>query len=100
MPEITALSDLTKTPGADVFERREPRTVRLHLDADQHIPPHRHPGTNVVLHVLEGRLELTLDDDTYELGAGELIRFSGDRDVSPHALDDSVAILVFAPVVA
>jgi quercetin dioxygenase-like cupin family protein len=97
MPEVTTLAELEETPHAEVFDRREPRTVRLSLDADERVPPHTHPGTNVVLHLLDGRLEVSLDDEVHELSAGDLVRFSGEREVSPHALDPSVAVVVFAP---
>jgi len=92
--ELTALSTLSEAPHAEVFE---PRTVRLQLAAGESVPPHTHPGTDVVLHLLSGRLELTLDDETYAVEAGELVQFSGDREVSPHALADSTAVIVFAP---
>lgn len=100
MPEITDVDDLTKTPHAEVFEARRPRTVRLRLDADERIPPHTHPGTNVVLHLLSGRLELSLDGETYDVGPGELVRFSGEREISPRALEPSTAVAVFAPAEA
>jgi quercetin dioxygenase-like cupin family protein len=97
MPERTTLSDLDDRPHAEVFETRQPRTVRLALDAGERVPQHTHEGTNVILHLLDGRLELTLDDETYALDAGELIRFSGDRAVSPYAVESSRAVVVFAP---
>lgn len=97
MPEITPLDELDETPHAEVFERREPRTVRLRLDADQRVPEHTHPGTNVVLHLLSGRLQLTLGDEVYEVEPGQLVRFSGDQQVSPYAVEPSTAVVVFAP---
>ena len=97
MPERTTLADLEDRPHAEVFETRRPRTVRLSLDADEHVPRHTHEGTNVVLHLLTGRLELTLDDETHTLDAGDLIRFSGEREVSPYAVEPSTAVVVFAP---
>lgn len=97
MAELTALDDLTETPHAEVFDRAEPRTVRLQLDADDRIPGHEHPGTDVVLHLLSGRVELTLGEDTHDLTPGDLIRFAGDQEISPYAVEDSTAVLVFAP---
>lgn len=97
MPEITDLDDLTKTPHAEVFDKRQPRTVRLQLDADQRVPPHRHPGTDIVLYLVSGRLELALDDETYDVTPGDAVRFSGDREIAPLALEPSTAIVVFAP---
>ena len=98
MPKITTLDDLEKTPHAEVFDHGSPRTVRLQLEAGQHIPLHQHPGTTIVLYLLASETELSLDDDTYSLASGDLIRFSGERAISPHAGEDSTAIVVFAPV--
>jgi quercetin dioxygenase-like cupin family protein len=97
MPERTTLAALDDHPHAEVFETRRPRTVRLELDAGEDIPRHTHAGTNVVFHLLTGRLNLTLDDETYALNAGEVIRFDGSREVSPAAVKDSTALIVFAP---
>lgn len=97
MVEVTTLDDLETTPHAEVFEHGHPRTVRLQLEADGRVPPHRHPDTDVVLHLLSGRLELTLDGESYELAPGHLVRFSGDREVSPRAVEPSTAIVFFAP---
>lgn len=97
MPEHSTISELRETPHAEVFETREPRTVRLELDAGEGVPAHTHPGTNIVLHLLSGELELSLDDERYEVEPGELVRFSGEREVEPRAVEHSIAIIVFAP---
>ena len=97
MPEITAIDDLTQTPHAEVFTQRDPRAVRLDVDAGDEVPPHTHPGTNVVLHLLDGRLDLSLDDETSELVPGDVARFSGEREISPRAVEASTALVVFAP---
>jgi|GEM_PF-436480 len=96
-PEITCLDSLEKTPHAEVFDHDMPRTVRLKLDAGQQMPPHRHPGTDIVLHLLTGKLDLVLDEDTYALTPGDLIRFGGEREISPCAIEDSIAVVVFTP---
>ena len=96
MAEITSLDDLTGSPHAEVFSDA-PRTVRLSLDAGESVPEHRHPDTDVLIHVLSGVIELGLDDETHQLEAGDLIRFDGDRTVSPYAVEESTAVVVFAP---
>lgn len=98
MAEITTLDELTKTPHAEIFEDHRPRSVRLQLDAGEHVPEHTHPGTNIVLHLVSGHLELSLDDETYEVDPGQLVQFSGEREISPHATEPSTAVVVFAPV--
>lgn len=100
MPEHIDLDTLEHTPHAEVFETRRPRTVRLSLDEDERVPSHSHPGAYVVLVCLSGHLELSLDGEVHQVGANEVIRFSGERDVSPVAVEDSSAIIVFAPAVA
>jgi redox-sensitive bicupin YhaK (pirin superfamily) len=97
MPAITNLGELEATPHAEVFAERSPRTIRLHLEAGDRIPPHRHPGQTIVLHLLGGELELSLDDEAYTLEADDVARFDGEQDVSPCAIEDSEALLVFAP---
>jgi quercetin dioxygenase-like cupin family protein len=47
--------------------------------------------------VLSGAVELTLGDDVYDLEPGDIVQFDGDQDVSPYAVDDSTALVVFAP---
>lgn len=97
MPDVTSLEVLTATPHADVFEDRTPRTVRLQLAADERVPRHRHPDSNVVLYVRSGAVELTLGDEVYDLEPGDVVRFDGDQEISPYAVDDSTALVVFAP---
>ena len=96
-PECVRLDELEGTPHAVVFERDAPRTIRLTLDADQQLPAHRHPGMDVVCHLVEGELDLALDGERHRLAAGDLLRFSGDHEISPTAIEDSVAVLVFSP---
>ena len=96
-PELACLDELDGEPHAVVFEHDAPRTIRLTLDADQRLPAHRHRGTDIVCHLVEGELDLTLNDTIHRLTAGDLLRFSGERKISPIAIEDSVAVLVFAP---
>ena len=96
MPAHVSLSDLDATPHAEVFAD-SPRTVRLALEAGQSMAPHRHPGETVLFHVLDGELTLRLDGVDHELAAGGLLRFDGDREVSPRAETDATALVVFAP---
>lgn len=97
MVEVRSLSELETEPHAEVFERPRPRTIRLQLEADQRIPPHRHPGTDIVLYLVAGRIELTVSSDEFELEANDVVQFSGDQSVSPYALERSTALLIFAP---
>ena len=96
-PECVCLDELNGAPHAVVFERDAPRTIRLTLDADQQLPAHCHPGMDIVCHLVEGELDLALDGERHHLDAGDLLRFSGEHEISPTAIADSVAVLVFAP---
>jgi quercetin dioxygenase-like cupin family protein len=98
MPAITNLEALEATPHAEVFEERSPRTVRLQLDAGDRIPPHRHPESTIVLHLLRGELELSLGGEVYTIEPDDFVRFRGDQEISPSAVEDSEAVLVFVPV--
>lgn len=100
MTEITRLSDLDATPHANVFPGSEPKTVRLSLAAGERVDSHRHPGRSVVLAVLDGALELDLDDETHALESGDVARFDGDRAISPRATEASTALVVLAPTAA
>lgn len=97
MPTITTLDDLTTTPHAEVFGDQDPRTVRLRLDPDESVPPHRHPDTTVILHVVDGAIALTVGEATYDLTAGDVARIDGDRPISPRAKRESTALVVLAP---
>lgn len=94
MPEHVDLGTVTGEPHARLFE--EPRVVRLTLAAGESMPAHSHPGTDVVIHVLEGELTVELNGESHRCGTGELLRFDGDREVVPRAEADAVALVTIA----
>ena len=96
MTTIRTLDDLDGQPHATPFPDAEPKTVRLALDAGSEVAPHSHPDRDVVFHLLDGTIELELDDETYELSAGEVARFDGDREIAPRAVEASTALIVLA----
>ena len=93
--EKVTLDELEGEPHAHLFDE-EPQTIRLTLAEGERVPPHQHPDRRIVLHLLEGALSVRLGDDEHEVRAGEVVRFDGNQDVSPEALEDSVALLVLA----
>lgn len=97
MTTVRSIDDLEGEPHANVFPESEPKTIRLTLAEDERVDPHRHPGRDIVLHLLEGRIELDLDAETHELVAGDVAQFEGEREVSPYAIENSVALIVLAP---
>ncbi|WP_353633291.1 cupin domain-containing protein (plasmid) [Halobacterium sp. NMX12-1] len=94
--QIRTLDELDGEPHANPFPDAEPKTVRLTLGAGESVPPHAHPGREIVFHLLEGEIELTLGDDTHQLSAGDIARFDGDQQIAPEAVSDSTAVLVLA----
>lgn len=92
----TAIVDLTESADGGhtrVFD--EPKSVHLELAKGEKIPPHQHPGETILFHTLDGEITLTLDEAVYELSPGKVVRFSGDKDISPKAETDARALLVF-----
>ncbi|HLT40443.1 MAG TPA: cupin domain-containing protein [Enhygromyxa sp.] len=53
----------------------------LHMDPDAAVPTHRDP-TEEYIHVLEGGGIMTIDGQTYEIGAGTTIYMPADAEVS------------------
>jgi len=94
--ERVTLDDLDGGDRAALFEG-EPHTVRLALAAGDEVPAHQHPDRQIVFHQLTGELDLILDDEVLSLSPGDVVRFDGDRDISPRARTDSEALLVLAP---
>ncbi|MFC6864444.1 cupin domain-containing protein [Halomicroarcula sp. GCM10025817] len=91
-----SLEDLERTGRTRVFEG-EPRTVRLALPAGETVPAHTHPGRDIVLHLVEGAVDVTVGGTARSLSGGDVIRFDGRHEVSLTATDDSEALLVLAP---
>ena len=93
--EHVVLDDLEGRPHAHCFEA-EPTTIRLTLAEGESVPAHRHPDRRIVLYVVEGELSVTLGDADHAVRAGEVIRFDGNQDISPTAIEDTVALIVLA----
>lgn len=96
VPERISLDDLTEAPHAEAIAG-PPRVVRLSLDAGESVAPHRHPESHVVVHLLDGEIDLRLDDESHAMSAGDLIRFDGETTVEPRATTDSRAVVTLAP---
>ncbi|OYR86088.1 cupin, partial [Halorubrum sp. E3] len=70
-PETVRLAGLDGEPHAAVFPGREPKTVRLSLDAGESVPEHTHPDRTVLFHALSGAFALRLDGEQHAVEAGE-----------------------------
>jgi redox-sensitive bicupin YhaK (pirin superfamily) len=99
MADHVTLADLPGDRHAAAFEA--PRTVHLRLDAGERVAPHAHPGHDIAVAALTGRLEVSLgtgdDEEIDRLAAGDALRFDGDRQVSPAAETAATALVVLAP---
>mgnify|MGYP006289681627 FL=1 len=96
MAEQASLDALDATPHARPFAAGEPTVIRLALDADERVDPHTHPERDIVFYLRSGQIELDLDEETHDLTAGDVIRFDGQREVSPYAVEESEALIVLA----
>lgn len=96
MVSIRSLDEVDGVPHANVFPGEEPKTIRLQLPEGESVAPHSHPNRDIVLYLLDGRIDLSLDDETHEVTAGDIARFEGEREISPHALESSTALILLA----
>jgi len=55
-----------------------------------------HPDREIVFYLIEGTIELELGDETRELSARDIVRFDGDQEIAPHAVEGSTALIVLA----
>lgn len=93
---VVSIGDLEGTPYANVFPDAEPKTIRVTLDAGEALAAHDHPDREFDFYLIEGAIELTLDDVDYDLRAGDIVRVDWRREVSPRAMEPSVALIVLA----
>lgn len=76
-----------------------PRTLmtEFRLERDSVLPRHAHPHEQTG-YLVAGRLRLTVGDETRDLAPGDSWCIPGDVEHSAVALEESVAVEVFAPV--
>ncbi|WP_418284682.1 DUF2249 domain-containing protein [Halorubrum sp. DTA46] len=91
------LADLDGEPHADAFPGKAPKTIRLSLAAAERVPAHDHPDRTVLFHLLSGEVELRLDGEPHRVEDGEIVRFDGEMEVEPVAIEASTALIVLAP---
>jgi len=94
MMDVESLSSFEPDGRTPVFE--SPYTVVLGLEAGDHIPEHTHAGQDILFAVLDGRLTLSVGDQSETLSAGSFARFDGEQKISVTAEDDVRALVVFA----
>lgn len=96
MTTIKTLDEIDGHPHANLFPEDEPKTIRLTLDEGENVASHSHPGREIVFYLVDGVIELQLDDQTHELSTGDVAHFGGDQEISPYAAEESTALIVLA----
>ena len=71
--------------------------ARLELKKGALVPEHHHVNEQMTV-LLSGRLRFIFPEETLELVAGEVMEIAPNLPHSVEALEDSVAVDVFAPV--
>jgi quercetin dioxygenase-like cupin family protein len=71
--------------------------ARIHLLQGARVPEHRHPSEQITF-LQQGRLRFTLDAEVCVLEAGEMLEIPPNVPHSVEAVEESVAVDVFAPV--
>lgn len=74
------------------------RIIHLTLAPGQRLPPHRHPGREVILQALEGSVTLHLDEVGLELVAGQRTHLSGEVLLEPANDGKLPAAVLVTPV--
>lgn len=92
----TSFDQLEATPHANAFPQKEPKIIRLKLEAGESVATHSHPGRDIVLFLLSGEIELRLDGTPHLVEAGDIVHFDGDQDILPTANEYSIALLVLS----
>jgi quercetin dioxygenase-like cupin family protein len=72
-------------------------TARIYLAKGGVVPRHSHDNEQIS-HVLEGRLLFEFDGASFEVAAGEVMEIGPNEPHKVTALEDSLAMDVFAPV--
>ena len=72
-------------------------TARIYLDSGAVVPRHHHDNEQIS-HVLEGRLRFEFDGGSLEAGPGDAVEIPSNEPHRVVALEDSLAMDVFAPV--
>lgn len=68
---------------SDVVKGDRSQVLLLCLAPGQSVPAHRHEGYEILLHVLDGEAEVTLDGEQTTLQSGDVILVDGANDFAP-----------------
>ncbi|MBI1354298.1 MAG: cupin domain-containing protein [Acidobacteria bacterium] len=88
---------MTPGIGRRVVHSSRMTTARIYMEKDAVVPWHSHDNEQMS-HVLEGRLLFEFPDGSLEAGPGDVVEIPPDEPHRVVALENSVAMDVFAPV--
>lgn len=80
-----------------LFKSAHLEVLRLVLLRGKSFPPHKVAG-DITIHCIEGRIDVTLEDGSHVLGAGELLYLPGGALHGVAALEDASALVTIALV--
>jgi len=83
---------LASEKSVALFKSDDLEVIRMVLPAGKRMPEHRVAG-GMVLHCLEGRLQVEIGDAAHALGAGQLLHLPGNVAHAVCALEDASALL-------
>jgi quercetin dioxygenase-like cupin family protein len=62
-----------------IFNEEKVLTFVLNMMPGQELPPHQHEDSDLVMHVLTGSAELTVDDNTQTITTGDVVHCVGNE---------------------
>lgn len=83
---------LASEKSVALFKSDDLEVIRMVLTAGKRMPEHRVAGS-IVLHCLEGRLQVEVERQAHALRAGQLLHLPGNVPHAVCALEDSSALL-------
>ena len=88
---------MTESVSRRVLHSSRMTTARIYMRKGAVIPRHSHDNEQLS-HILEGRLRFDFDEGAVEAGPGEVVEIPSNAPHRVVALEDTVAMDVFAPV--
>lgn len=80
---------LSNTPGK-AFSGENYDVIKKSLANNEVVDKHNHPGKEVLLTIVNGKIEVLFDDDEkYELTPGKMIKFDGENFITIKAKEPS-----------
>lgn len=90
--EVKAFDDERFTKRV-LFKQGDGVTFALHFRPGQQLPAHKHPGTDVILLVVEGSGTIILDGEEHAVEQEDVICCSGDTEFAFHNTGNTEARL-------